>query len=46
MTALPVVRAAPRRVTIERRGFLSGRTMPTTPKASGRETAKPELGTG
>lgn len=46
MTALPVAMAAPRSVTIERRGFLSGRTTPMTPKASGRERAEPDCGTG
>lgn len=46
MMALPVAMAPPRSVTIERRGFLSGRMTPTTPRGSGREKAEPDCGTG
>jgi len=42
MTALPVAMAAPRSVTMESRGFLSGRTTPTTPRASWKEKAEPD----
>lgn len=45
-TALPVAMAAPRSVTMERRGFLSGRTTPTTPMASGKDRAEPDCGIG
>lgn len=40
-TALPTETVAPRTDTMERRGLVSGRTTPTTPKASGVERAEP-----
>lgn len=41
MMALPMETVAPRTDTMERRGLVSGRTTPTTPKASGVERAEP-----
>lgn len=41
-TALPVAMAAPRTVTRERRGASSGKTIPTTPSGSGKESAAPD----
>lgn len=45
MTALPMATAAASRETIERRGEESGRTTPTTPRASGMDRAEPDCGT-